>query len=277
MDENAVGTNGDRAGTNGFPPWPLFAVIAGFLLAVIIVNITSHVMENRGMAMPLWEPALWEFSSYFAILILTPAIYYGYGRFHWRRLGMPRFLAIQAVAFIAFSLCHIALMAGFRFAVYGLLHQHYDFAQGNLPMVLLYEGRKDALTFVLIMGITWAHERLQAQGIRHLPERLEFRTGTRTLYLDPRDISHIEAAGNYVELYQANASKPLLLRGTLNEFEMRLKARGFVRVHRSRLINRHHIAGFEGTPSGDVRIRLRDGQELAGSRRYRDNLDTPAA
>ena len=66
----------------------------------------------------------------------------------------------------------------------------------------------------------------------------------------------------------------MLVRGTLNQFEAQLKPHGFVRVHRSRLINRGRIAGFEATPSGDLRIRMTDGREIFGSRRYRENLES---
>ncbi len=275
MNGGLSGTSGEKSGMSGatriLPPWPLLAVIAGFLLAVIVVNISSHAIEDPGLA--IWEPALWEFSSYFAILALVPAIYYGYRRFHWRALGVPRFLGVQAICFVAFSLAHIALMVAIRVAGYGLAHEHYDFVQGHLVIELIYEGRKDALTFILVTGIIWADERLRAQQrVPAAPERLEVKTDGRTLYLDPDDIVFVEAAGNYVELHQSARPKPLLLRGTLNEFEMRLKANDFVRVHRSRLINRRHIASHTGTSSGDLRITLRDGRELAGSRRYRGNL-----
>ena len=275
MNGGLSGPSGGKSGMGGspriLPPWPLFAVIAGFLLAVIVVNISSHAIEDPGLA--IWKPTLWEFSSYFAILMLVPAIYYGYRRFHWRELGVPRFLGVQAICFVVFSLTHIALMVAMRAAGYGLAHEPYDFAQGHLVMKLIYEGRKDALTFILVTGIIWADERLRVQQrVATVPERLEVRTDGRTLYLNPDDIIFVEAAGNYVELHQSAKPKPLLLRGTLNEFEMRLKANDFVRVHRSRLVNRRHIAGHTGTSSGDLRITLADGRELAGSRRYRDNL-----
>lgn len=274
MSGRLSGTGGGKSGISGLarllPPWPLFAVIAGFLFVVIVVNISSHAIEDPEVA--LWQPALWEFSSYFAILSLVPAVYYGYGRFHWRPLGLPRFLGFQAVCCLIFSLGHIALMVAMRVAGYALAGEVYDFVHGHLWLVLIYEVRKDAITFIVIMGIVWVDERLRAQKLTAAPERLEVKTDGRTLYLEPDEIVFVEAAGNYVELHQAGKSPPLLLRGTLNEFEMRLKGNDFVRVHRSRLINRRHIASHTGTTSGDLRITLTDGRELAGSRRYRDNL-----
>ena len=64
------------------------------------------------------------------------------------------------------------------------------------------------------------------------------------------------------------------MRGTLAAWEARLTARGFVRVHRSRLVNRARIASLKPTPSGDMEIALDTGATLSGSRRYRVGLET---
>jgi DNA-binding LytR/AlgR family response regulator len=60
-----------------------------------------------------------------------------------------------------------------------------------------------------------------------------------------------------------------LVRGTLASWEARLLARGFVRVHRSRLVNKTQIAALKPTPSGDIEITLANGRTVLGSRRYR--------
>ena len=49
----------------------------------------------------------------------------------------------------------------------------------------------------------------------------------------------------------------------------------FVRVHRSRLVRRGAVAQVESRPTGDYVIRLTDGREVAGSRRYRRPLLEP--
>ncbi len=271
MSGETSGTGGGIAVTNGFIPFRLYATFAAFLLVVIIVNISSHAIEEPALAM--WEPALWEFSSYVAILLLTPAVWLGYQWFHWQRLGAPRFLMIQTAFCLVFSLAHIAIMVGIRVVGYGVVHEHYNFAQGHLPLELIYEGRKDALTFLVVCGFIWVYERLTQSAATVLPERIEVRSDGRTLYLTPAEIFYAEAAGNYVELHLTTSSKPLLLRGTLNDYEKRLSPYGFVRIHRSRLLNRSHMRSFVATPAGDLRITLTDGCELIGSRRFRDQLN----
>jgi DNA-binding LytR/AlgR family response regulator len=59
------------------------------------------------------------------------------------------------------------------------------------------------------------------------------------------------------------------VRGTLSAWETRLTARGFIRVHRSRLVNRTKITALKPTPSGDMEITLGEGRTVLGSRRYR--------
>ena len=89
--------------------------------------------------------------------------------------------------------------------------------------------------------------------------------------LDPAQITWIEAAGNYVEIHAGGAAH--LARGTLAAFEERLAGRGFLRVHRSRLVNRARVTTFKPTPSGDLEITLDDGSVIGGSRRFRNTLE----
>jgi len=95
----------------------------------------------------------------------------------------------------------------------------------------------------------------------------------RVLVLRPEDIDFVEAYGDYVRLRVGTETH--LLRGTLGDMERKLKAQGFVRIHRSRLVQRARIAQVESKPSGDYVVRLLDGRELAGSRRYRRPLLEP--
>jgi hypothetical protein len=263
-----VGTNGEKSGTSGWPPLTLFGVIAGFLLAVILVNISSNLIENPDLA--AWKPTLWEFSSYIGILVFVPALWWSWRRFHWTHAGVARFLTAQIISFLLFSGGHIAVLVLLRHIGYLLVGQHYDFSNGRLPLELIYEGRKDFLTFVLIGGMFWTHERLRAPAHPTPPARIEVRADGRTVFLTPDEIVSVEAAGNYVELH-LTTGKPLLTRATLADYEDRLGA-GFARVHRSRLVNRLHIREMSVTPAGDPHLLLSDGRTLSGSRRYRDRL-----
>lgn len=284
-----AGTGGDMAVTSGRYTGTsgesllskrflrLFGILAAFILVVSVVNISSILIEDpageRDFA--AWEPMLWEGSSAFAILLLLPAVWRVYHRFHWRGRPLWQAVGLHAAAALLFSLVHVAIMVAVRIAGYAMDGARYDFAQGDLLLQLVYEGRKDAISYAILFAAMWTEDRLAqaktAGAPPELPEKLEVRADGRTLFIAPEEVVQVEAAGNYVELHMAEG-RPLLVRGTLAEYEARLKKYGFVRVHRSRLLNRRHMAGFEGTPSGDLRIRLNDGRDITGSRRYRQNL-----
>jgi DNA-binding LytR/AlgR family response regulator len=255
-------------------PLRLLGVAALVIAAVISVNISSDLIENppghRSFA--LWEPFCWEISSAIGFIALLPVVWFVYSRLHWRRLGAGRFIAAQVVCAVAYSLLHVAIMVAMRHLVYLAMGGHYDFSHHNLPLYLIYEGRKDALSWALIMAIFWTWERVTSRPPQSLPDRIEVRGDGRTVWLAPIDILCVEAAGNYVELH-VTQGKPLLLRGTLTEFETRLAPYGFARVHRSRLVNRGHIRSFAATPSGDLTLTLSDGRDLTASRRYRSAVD----
>jgi DNA-binding LytR/AlgR family response regulator len=103
-------------------------------------------------------------------------------------------------------------------------------------------------------------------------DRIEIRDGGAAVFLQPGDILFVEAAGNYVDFHTAARSH--LVRGTLAAWEARLSRSGFVRVHRSRIVNRARISALRPTPSGDIEITLDDGRTLLGSRRYRATLES---
>ncbi|ESQ87476.1 hypothetical protein ABAC460_19305 [Asticcacaulis sp. AC460] len=236
-----------------------------------IVNISSELIENPpgDRDFPVWAPFTWEISSAIAIMIILPVIWIGYRRYHWRRLSLMKFAVFHAVGLVMFSLNHVAIMVGVRKVVYAAMGSAYDFSHGNLLLQLIYEGRKDGLAYLLFLAFFWAYDRVtelkpQAEG----DGRIEVTTDGRTFYLAPEEIIYAEAAGNYVELHLA--AKPLLIRGTLSEFEKRLT--GFARIHRSRLLNPVHMKSYVATSSGDLRITLSDGREIVASRRYRDAL-----
>ena len=124
-----------------------------------------------------------------------------------------------------------------------------------------------------------AHKRGQNEqrdAAREFPDerrpRIEIRDGASALFVRPAEIAWVEAAGNYVEFHLG--ARRRMVRGTLAAWEDKLGPLGFVRAHRSRIVNRAHIRGIRPTPSGDMAITLEDGRELAASRRYRAQLES---
>jgi hypothetical protein len=245
--------------------------------AVAFVNATSGIIEGVG---DHWiEPVVWATTSAIVVIGLAPFIGCAMRRWPPRPNNLPAFALIHFGLTIPFALAHILLIFLMREGAYWAVGARYGFFDDGIAITLLYEWRKDVLVYAAIAATYWVFqsisERLQAASAPPADDRIEVRDGGTAVFLSPGEITHVEAAGNYVEFH--TAAKAHLVRGTLSAWEARLTARGFVRVHRSRLVNRARIAEIKPTPSGDVEIKLDDGRMLAGSRRYRDALSRAPA
>jgi len=277
-------TSGGESGTNreaansgwGLSPWLTVALVA---LVVVTVNSTSDYLDMRreGVDFDWWEPFVWEISSAAIIIALAPAIGWAMRRWPFTRDSLVRPALIHFGLTLPFSAIHIAAIFVLRNLIYWAAGGRYGFFDDGVALVLFYEWRKDVLTYSAIAAFYWVFQYFQtrrAATANAASDRIEVRDGGSAVFLIPADILFVEAAGNYIEFH--TATRTHLVRGTLAGWEARLAARGFVRIHRSRLVNRARIASLRPTPSGDLEITLDDGRTLAGSRRYRAALD-PAA
>lgn len=82
-------------------------------------------------------------------------------------------------------------------------------------------------------------------------------------------IDWIRAADNYLELHVAD--RVLIRRVTMRAAETVLAPLGFVRVHRSVLVNRNRVAGV-ARQAGRTRVAMRDGTVLTAGRTYENRL-----
>ena len=111
------------------------------------------------------------------------------------------------------------------------------------------------------------------------PPRLTVRSGGSVHVVPIEEIRWIEGAGTYVRIHGTERS--YLLRDTLAGLEERLEPLGFVRVHRSAILNLDHLESLEPEPRGRWTARLADGTtvRVAASRTERleaalgDSLD----
>ena len=94
------------------------------------------------------------------------------------------------------------------------------------------------------------------------------RTGTITIPAE--EIRLIEARGNYALLY--TPSGKYMIRETMCALEARLAAAGFVRVHRSAIVNLAVVKAVVPRRSGDRMVVLRDGTRLRVGRQYSARL-----
>lgn len=265
-------TSGGPRVTSGGRDLLFMAAAATIALTVAVFN-TLNVLDEReriGRPIPAWEPAVWEGTSVVVLLALLPAVLWVTRR-AWPLTAPPtRWLGIHAATLLAMSLLHVLGMGALRGLIYRSLGDAYD------PLLPLrdwpYELRQDLPVYAVLVAlyVGWTALGQRKETGREPPEVLEVRDGARRRYVPLSDVLWVEAAGNYVELNRQ--AGPVLHRASLTELERQLAEAGFVRIHRSRLVRRDAVAEIASKPSGDFTVRLADGRELAGSRRYRRPL-----
>ncbi len=80
----------------------------------------------------------------------------------------------------------------------------------------------------------------------------------------------VQAQGNYVLLQRKSDS--YLLHESISGMTEKLEPYGFVRVHRSVLINSSWAEEIRPRLTGESVLRLRDGKEVTVTRTYKKNL-----
>lgn len=102
---------------------------------------------------------------------------------------------------------------------------------------------------------------IQSQGPL---ERLFVRGPGAVVPVHSDEIVRLEASGDYVEVHHGDDSHLVSL--SMSEFERRLDAGQFLRVHRSHIVNADHIDRVEKHDDRRLLIRMSDGSDVVASR-----------
>ncbi len=113
-------------------------------------------------------------------------------------------------------------------------------------------------------------ERGSSRSTGFKKERLVVKCDRSYKALRLRDVSLIEAAGNYVVVH--TPTETFTVRETLGAIEARLHRGKFVRIHRSAIINVDLLAELVPISHGEYSVVMQTGQTLTMTRRYREAL-----
>jgi two-component system, LytTR family, response regulator len=102
-------------------------------------------------------------------------------------------------------------------------------------------------------------------------DRIPLKTRDRVLIVNVAEIDWVEADGDYVSVHIG--AKSWLLRETIAAAEARLALSGFMRIHRSTLININRVRELLPLTKGEFTVVLLDGTQLKLSRNYRFALE----
>jgi hypothetical protein len=280
-DERARVTSGASGGTSGARlPARAWLAVAAFLGLAVFVNVTTLLDDARrhGVLLPISLPLTLEMTSALGALAAAHVIVTAMRLAPPGRRPLWRMIAVHAVGTVVYSALHVSLMTLLRTLAFGSVGRRYSWTPQELP----YEYRKDVLTYVVIAGLFWI---LTRQGREAGPPEpppkepadedrrpaglpvYDIRDGASILRLPVREILAARAAGNYVEFALEDGRRPLM-RASMARIETDLAPHGFVRTHRSWLVNGGRVRALSAAGSGDFRLDLGCGLTAPLSRRY---------
>ncbi|HET8804147.1 MAG TPA: LytTR family DNA-binding domain-containing protein, partial [Aequorivita sp.] len=86
--------------------------------------------------------------------------------------------------------------------------------------------------------------------------KLPIKQGNKTVLIDPVNIMYITASGYYAEIFTEN--KKYVLRESLNTLCETLDSNKFVRIHRSSIVNLHHVKEIVHSEFSEIDARMAD-------------------
>lgn len=111
-------------------------------------------------------------------------------------------------------------------------------------------------------------------GTDQRTSRIAIRSSGRILFIDPHDVPVIRAQGNYVLLQQDKGS--YLLKESISTAADKFQPYGFVRIHRSVLVNASFVEEIRPRSTGEYELRVKGGDQFVVTRTYKNNLKTLA-
>jgi len=100
--------------------------------------------------------------------------------------------------------------------------------------------------------------------------RIAIKSKGRILFVDPSKLVAVQAQGNYVLLERESGS--YLLRESISEMAEKLEPYGFIRIHRSVLVNSAFVEEIEPCLTGEYGLRVKGGKQYTVTRTYKKSL-----
>jgi DNA-binding LytR/AlgR family response regulator len=88
--------------------------------------------------------------------------------------------------------------------------------------------------------------------------------------LDLADILAVQPEGDYVSLQRR--PNPHLVHESLSSMAEKRKPYGFIRIHRSVIVNISAVEEIQSLPTGEYRLRVKGGKEYLVTHTYEHNL-----
>jgi two-component system, LytTR family, response regulator len=130
---------------------------------------------------------------------------------------------------------------------------------------------RDRAAFALRLANLISNLSGSASGqIPEAPGKLSVRVGNRIVLIAPADVDWIGASGDYTELHVG--AKVWVMRESMSALEAKLAPLGFVRIHRSTIVNIARVVELKALDDGEYTVVLSDRTPLKLSRHHRGAL-----
>ncbi|MEO1580693.1 MAG: LytTR family DNA-binding domain-containing protein [Pseudomonadota bacterium] len=267
--------------------WETLIFLALLVLGLLSNTATEIIDYSRNPGGPSPVQAwILEGTSHLGFALAIPLVLWMDSKSPLRFQTLARSLPAHVVFSVVFSAVHVSLMYVGRKVLFPI-YMGYPYRWNHVLGEFTYEYLKDFRTYLLILSLIYLYRfvllRLQGEaGFLAANDSGEQNTAPNDRFLvkklgkeflvRTKDIEWIESAGNYVNLHVEKRVYPL--RGTMVQIADRLSDQGFIRVHRSAIVNTDRIAELAVSDSGDGELRLTTDARVPVSRRYRQQVRT---
>lgn len=263
-----AGTSGKPTGTNGAlfgmsgeerqGLWRAWLLGLGLISCIAVVNVLT--IRHDAPRLGTLAPAIWEASSALVtmVIFMIPAAVAV-----WTTRTAPRWwraVPVHLAAVVLYSVLHVAGFVALRKLAYlAVMDGPYRF--GPLSTEFPYEFRKDMLAYGLASIIYYLSLRRSAREAAAQAQTataaasFDIRDGARLVRVPVSEIVAVRSAGNYAEFLLADGRRPLM-RSSLSALETGMAGHGFLRTHRSWLVNPTRVTGLRPEGSGDYTVEL---------------------
>lgn len=115
---------------------------------------------------------------------------------------------------------------------------------------------------------------LKKKGIHNIKRKearkLAIKDGGKTTWVKQEDIEWIDAAGDYMCVHALGETH--IMRKTMKQLEKELDSEFLQRIHRSTIVNIHHIREMQSHINGEYFLTLNSGHTVKLSRTYKNKL-----
>ncbi|CAM4309482.1 LytR/AlgR family response regulator transcription factor [Pseudoalteromonas maricaloris] len=226
-----------------------------FLTAIDLLHDWVEI-ESERLNNPIW----WALQEWGLWYIYTPILFLWLNKLSQQNeVCWRNYLVCCSVLFVL----SMSIQAGFDYLVY----------RDDIPYTLYYFAPLHPLVIYVCFMIWHKFIRIESNEENNstvINQRLLVDLGGDKSFVQIKDIVHIVAAKNYVEIH--TESRQYLKRATLSQFEAMLPTDMFVRTHRSYLVNMTYVERIITKASGNAIIKLSTGAQISLSKGYKKAL-----